>query len=78
MNETAILRAKIPARRLQRAEKSRPVLILAYPRSDDARSLLIVARLMSANLRTTRRGAARQTALVAEGVGGQRAGVGQF
>ena len=60
------------------AEKSRPVLILAYPRSDDARSLLIVAPLMSANSRTTRRGAARQTALVAEGVGGQRAGVGQF
>ena len=29
------------------AEKSRPVLILAYPRFDDARSLLIVAPLTS-------------------------------
>lgn len=29
------------------AEKSRPVLVLAYPQSDDARSLVIVAPLTS-------------------------------
>jgi mRNA-degrading endonuclease toxin of MazEF toxin-antitoxin module len=60
------------------AEKSRPVLILACPRSDDARSLVIVAPSYVADSRTTRRGAARQTALATKSVGRQRAGAGQF
>ena len=44
---TFLFRVRVPEKRLRMVEKSRPVLVLAFPENQDARALAIVAPLTS-------------------------------
>ena len=44
---TFLFRVRVPEKRLRKVEKSRPVLVLAFPENHDARALAVVAPLTS-------------------------------